>query len=355
MTVGRIEVLLKKARDGGADGVLVQDPASVRYLSGFSGEGCLLLTKGGRTLLTDARYDVQARTQAREFTVSIHRNKFPEIAEAIKKTGVAALGFEAQFTPVAVATDLKARLRRVRLVPLDAAIDGLRLLKTPEEVKLIREAIGIAGEAFQVALAELDKGKREYEIAAQLEFECRRRGAERMGFDTIVASGVRGALPHGAASPKKIRSGELVTIDWGVVWHGYHSDETQTVACGKTTAKQRDVYYIVKEAHDLAIERVRPGMKFKELDAVARDFITERGYGKYFGHGLGHGVGLKIHEDPRINWQGEGRIEENMVFTIEPGIYVPDWGGVRIESVVRARKGTPELLTALHKGLRVVG
>jgi Xaa-Pro aminopeptidase len=355
VTTGRVETLVRLSRRAGVDGVLVQDPANVLYLSGFTGEGCLLITPAERILLTDARYDVQARTQTRGFAVSIFRAKVPELAATIKKTGVSRLGFEANSTPFAFVGELKTKLRSLRLTPMDAAIDGLRLIKTVDEVKLIREAIGIAGEAFQVALPELGKGRREIEFAALLEFECRRRGAERMAFDTIVASGVRGALPHGVASSKKIRSGELVTIDWGVVHRGYHSDETQTVACGKTTAKQRDLYYVVKEAHDLAIESTRPGMTFRQLDAVARDYIVARGFGKNFGHGLGHGVGLKIHEDPRINWQGEGRIEENMVFTIEPGIYIPDWGGIRIESVVRARKGPPEVLTGLHKGLRVVG
>ena len=355
MTAGHLETLVRLSRRAAVDGVLVQDPANVLYLSGFTGEGCLLVTPAEKILLTDARYDVQARSQAKGFAITIFRAKLPELAAAIKKAGLATLGFEACFTPFAVVGELKAKLRTLRLTPMDALIDGLRLIKTVEEVKLIREAIGIASEAFQVALPELNKGRREYEFAAQLEFECRRRGAERMGFDTIVASGVRGALPHGLASSKKIRSGELVTIDWGVVHRGYHSDETQTVACGKTTAKQRDLYYVVKEAHDSAIESVRPGMTFRQLDAVARDYITDRGFGKYFGHGLGHGVGLKIHEEPRINWQGDGRIEENMVFTIEPGIYIPDWGGIRIESVIRARKGTPEVLTLLHKGLRVIG
>ena len=355
MNSNRIDLLRKLIKSVQVDGVLVQDPANVRYISGFSGEGCLLVAGRSKTLLTDSRYEVQAKGQTRGFHILVFRTLIPELAALIKKIGIGKLGFEAEFVSYSFYRELKAKLRSVKMLPVDRELAVQRLYKTPEEIKVIRDAIGIAGEAFQVALADLGKGRREYEFAAQLEYECRRRGAEKMAFNTIVASGPRGALPHGVASAKKIRSGELVTIDWGIVLNGYHSDETQTIACGKTTAKQRDIYYTVKEAHDLAIEKIKPGVTFREVDAVARNYIREKGFGKYFGHGLGHGVGLKVHEAPQISWQSDGTVEEEMVFTVEPGIYIPDWGGVRIESMIRVRKGFPDVLTVLHKGLRVIG
>ena len=355
MTANRLDDLLGLLKAQNLDGVLISDLANVRYLSGFSGEGFLLVTKKASYVLTDSRYEVQAGAQAKGFELVLLKSQITDLAAHVKSIGLKTVGFESSYVPYAFYRSLNSKLRSIKMEPIEHEIDDLRLLKSPEEVKAIRDAIGIASEAFQVALADLTKGRREYEFAAQLEFECRRRGAERMAFDTIVASGPRGALPHGLASSKKIRSGELVTIDWGVVLGGYHSDETQTIACGKTTAKQRDIYYTVKEAHDYAIENIRPGMKFKEVDALARDFIQQKGFGKYFGHGLGHGVGLKVHEAPRINWQGDGEIAENMVFTVEPGVYIPGWGGVRVESMVRVRKTGAEVLTILHKGLRVIG
>lgn len=355
MSGSNIDMLRKLANRLQLDGILISDLANVRYFSGFTGEGFLLITKDKKIILTDSRYDIQARSQAKSFVVVLLKDQVQDLTTYLKKLGLDTFGFESEYVSYAFYRQIKAKLRSVKLHPITNEIDHLRLHKSPEEVKEIREAIAIASEAFQVALADLTKGRKEYEFAAQLEFECRRRGAERMAFDTIVASGPRSALPHGTASPKKIRSGELVTIDWGIVFHGYHSDETQTIACGKTTAKQRDIYYIVKEAHDSTIEAIQPGMTFKEVDALARDYIQAKGMGKYFGHGLGHGVGLKVHEDPRISWQSEGVIEEGMIFTVEPGIYIPEWGGVRIESMILVRKNSPEILTILHKGLRVIG
>lgn len=179
-------------------------------------------------------------------------------------------------------------------------------------------------------------------------------GAEEKAFDFIVASGTRGALPHGKASDKIIAAGELVTIDFGAVYKGYFSDETVTFAVGRTDPRQEQIYSIVKDAHDLAMAAVKPGITFKALDALARDYITEAGFGSNFGHGLGHGVGLEVHESPTVSFRNDGVVEEGMVFTIEPGIYIPGWGGVRIEDTVAVTVDGCDVLTKVPKVLQVV-
>ena len=187
-----------------------------------------------------------------------------------------------------------------------------------------------------------------------IEIDSRRRGADGMSFDTIVASGFRGALPHGVASEKKIRAGELVVVDWGVNLGGYMSDETQTVAVGSAGQKEREIYDLVKRAHDAAIESIRPGASLGEADRIARSMISDAGYGKYFGHNLGHGVGLQIHEDPRVATQSNELMEAGMVFTVEPGIYLPGWGGVRIESMVLVTPTGGRVMTILDKDLKIL-
>jgi Xaa-Pro aminopeptidase len=222
----------------------------------------------------------------------------------------------------------------VELQPLGAALDDLRVIKSMDELQLLARCSEIASEALLGVLASIKPGAREREVALALEFAMRRTGADDKSFDFIVASGPRGALPHGKAGDKVIQAGELVTIDFGAVYAGYHSDETVTVAVGTPDSRQMEIYTTVKDAHDKAMEAVRPGIGLKELDGVARQFIEERGYGAYFGHGLGHGVGLEVHEKPTVSFRSDQTAEEGMVFTIEPGIYIPGWGGVRIEDTV---------------------
>ena len=212
----------------------------------------------------------------------------------------------------------------------------------------------MASEALLETLDRIRPGATEREIALDLEFAMRRRGVDKTSFDFIVASGVRGALPHGKASDKVIGQGELVTIDFGAIYTGYNSDETVTVAVGKPDLRQQEIYGIVKDAHDCALEAVKPGLSFKELDARARNYIEGKGYGKYFGHGLGHGVGLEVHEKPVVSSRGEGAVVEGMVFTIEPGIYIPDWGGVRIEDTVLVESDGCRLLTKVPKELMIL-
>ena len=221
-------------------------------------------------------------------------------------------------------------------------------------IKPVVDQAAIAAEAFDEILPLIRPGALERDIALALEFAMRRRGAEEKSFDTIVASGRRGALPHGVASAKTIAAGELVTIDYGARWDGYHSDETVTVAVGPVSVQLRKIFDVVLEAHDRAMAAVRPGVALQDLDSIARDYIAEQGYGEFFGHSLGHGVGLEVHEYPAVSSQSEMLVEEGMVFTVEPGIYIPGLGGVRIEDMVYVTADGHRRLTRLPKEFRLL-
>ncbi|MGL5514812.1 MAG: M24 family metallopeptidase, partial [Sporomusa sp.] len=263
------------------------------------------------------------------------------------------IGFESDFVTWQVYQQLASCLPAIELVPVQ--LDCLRMIKDRQELALLTTAVEIADRAFDQALHMIKPGVTELEIAFELEYRMRKLGAEKPAFDTIVASGVRGSLPHGRASNKVIEAGELVTIDFGAVYQGYHSDMTRTVAVGKATDKQRDIYAVVLAAQLAGIGAVKAGKTGKEIDHIARQIITAAGYGEYFGHGLGHGVGLFIHEDPRLSPAGDIKLAKGMVTSVEPGIYLPDWGGVRIEDLVVVTTAGCTVLTASSKDLIELG
>jgi Xaa-Pro aminopeptidase len=337
------------------DSILFTDLRDVRYLSGFTGsEGALLLGKSGVFLFTDSRYTTQAETEAGECTVIEVRDKSTAIASQVREIGAGSIGFQAEHVSVSSYNDLLHSLQGVHLVALKSEIAALRSIKDANELKILKKTAAIASEAFDDIIPLIRPGISEKELALQLELALRTKGADDKSFDFIVASGVRGALPHGRASAKVLKSGELVTVDFGAMLDGYASDETVTVAVGRVDARQREVYQIVRDAHDMAIDAVRPGVSLKHLDSVARNHIAGKGYGDFFRHGLGHGVGLDVHENPVVSFRSEGEVQEGMVFTIEPGIYLPGWGGVRIEDTVCVAADGCLLLTKISKDLLVL-
>lgn len=337
------------------DAIVFFNMSNVRYLSGFTGsDGAVLLGSEAAWFLTDSRYTTQASREVTGCPTVEYRIKLDGIAELAAGQGWQRIGFEAEHTTVAALNALSARLPDVALVPIGEELSQLRIIKDADELELLDRTARIASEALLASLASLRPGTVEREFALELEFAMRRAGADDKSFDFIVASGERGALPHGRASGKDIARGELVTMDFGAVFGGYHSDETVTVAVGEPDDRQREIYGVVKEAHDRALAAVRPGVEFRELDRIARGFIEEKGFGAYFGHGLGHGVGLDVHEKPVVSPRGEGVVEEGMVFTIEPGIYIPGWGGVRIEDTVAVTGDGYRLLTRVPKELIVL-
>ncbi|MEA5113504.1 MAG: Xaa-Pro peptidase family protein [Geobacteraceae bacterium] len=337
------------------DAILFSDLCDIRYLCGFTGsEGTLLLNDSYAGFLTDSRYTSQASREVSGCTVVEFREKVPTIASLVGEMKAVKLGFQPESLNVASYHALQRSMPDVKLAPLGPEASMLRVVKDDTEIGCLARTAEIASGAFHAILPSIRTGAAERDVAFQLEFAMRTAGADDKSFDIIVASGERGALPHGRAGSRVLSHGDLVTIDFGAVLDGYHSDETVTVAVGEPDPRLRDVYRIVKEAHDLAIDAVRPGIPLKELDAVARDFIARQGYGEFFGHGLGHGVGLDVHEKPVVSFRSEGNVLEGMVFTIEPGIYLPGLGGVRIEDTVCVTSNGCRLLTLVPKDLMIV-
>lgn len=336
-------------RQNSLEGVIVAKPENRRYLSGFTGSaGMLLIGAEEARLITDFRYTEQAAQQAPNYTIIKHApDIYDTLAAEIKALGWSKIGFESDF----VNYDSYKRIAEIVAEPAPVQLDGLRMVKDDNELAAIRKAVEIADSAFQDILPLLKPGARERDIALEIEFAMRRRGAEKHGFETIVASGVRSALPHGRASDKLIEAGDFVTIDFGAVCDGYTSDATRTVVVGKASAKQKEIYRIVLDAQLAGVAAVAAGKLGKEVDAVARKIISDAGYGENFGHGLGHGLGLFIHENPRLSPVGDITLAPNMVVTVEPGIYLPGWGGVRIEDTVVVTPAGATILTATSKEL----
>ena len=338
------------------DGILFTSLENIRYLCGFSGsDGALVLTHEASFFLTDSRYWTQADEEITGAQIVQYKKKVDGIASLLSDLRLKRIGFESASVTLSLHRALSEKLLDgPTLLPLDSEIRPLRSVKDDQELRSIRRAIDISSKAFQHMMSLIGEGVVENEMALEMEFFMKKSGAESLAFDIIVASGKRSALPHGKASDKRIEKGDLILVDFGSREHGYHSDETCTVVCGPPSPEQKKVFQIVKEAHDKAIELIRPGIPFSEVDATARNHIQNAGYGECFGHGLGHGVGLAVHEDPTVNGDNQGMVQEGMVFTVEPGIYIPNWGGVRLEDMVRVTSQGAEVLTCLPKELTVI-
>ncbi len=351
----RLKKLRKRLPSWKVDALLITVRENVRYLSGFTGSsGSLILTRQEAYFLTDSRYATQARDEVKGVRIKIYKREIEDTVSFIKRLRLKRLGFEARGIIYETYGKLKDGLHGKRLVPLSKDIEGIRSVKDTGEIRHIKRAARLASIGFQTAINRIIPGSVESEVALDAEMAMKKNGAQGLSFDIIVASGKRGALPHGKASDKKIRKSEFVIVDLGARYNGYHSDETCTFVVGRAGREQKRVYQIVKDAHDMAIDAVRPGVKASSIDAAARDFIKKTGYGKYFGHGAGHGVGLAVHEWPSISPYSDVMIEEGMVFTIEPGIYIPQWGGVRIEDMVLVTRSGCEVLTEMSKEMTVL-
>jgi Xaa-Pro aminopeptidase len=339
--------------DQGLDVLLLCSRENLRYLCGFTGsDGVLLLTATGSDFLTDARYTTQARQEVTASRIEEYRLQVEAVVAVLRSLGVRRIGFESSLAYGKV-NDLRARGDAVwEWVALGSELEALRLVKTAEEVAAIEAAARLNAAAFAEVEALIRPGACERDLALALEFALKQRGAEEKAFDFIVASGPRGALPHGVASERRLAAGELVTIDFGCRVNGYHADETVTLAVGAVSDQLRRVFDTVLHAHDLAMAAVAPGIPLVDLDRLAREAIDAAGYGEYFGHGLGHGVGLEIHEAPTLSPRSKALAAEGMVFTIEPGIYLPDVGGVRIEDTVLVTACGVRVLTCISKHYR---
>jgi Xaa-Pro aminopeptidase len=345
----RLERFFKEFK---VDAILFSNLLNIRYLSGFTGsEGVLLATPDACWLLCDSRYTTQARLEVVDTEVIQFSEKKNSVASLLEEQHLTQVGFESAHTTVSAFKEFSACLQQCELVAINETLDQIRSVKDSGEIEQLSIVARLASESLLSVLDLIKPGVSEKTIARELEIEMIRRGAEGRSFDFIVASGERGSMPHGRASDKLISSDELVTIDFGAVLNGFNSDETVTVAVGRPEDRLCRIYSVVKEAHDLAIAAVKPGIACCELDRIAREHIKSSGYGEYFGHGLGHGLGLEIHEKPVISPRTNLLVEAGMVFTIEPGIYIPGLGGVRIEDTLAVTEQGCRLLTQMSKDL----
>ncbi len=351
----RLKRLRAFIKENQLDGIIINKPENRRYFSGFTGSaGILVISDKDNRLLTDFRYVEQATQQAPLYQIirydAAPNSLYEVLGTAAKSLGLHKVGFESDFVTYDSYRTLSTALPGLELMPVK--LDSLRMVKDKGELTLLKQAVEIADNAFSHILSFLKPGIKEYDVAVELEYKMRQLGAEKAAFDIIVASGKRGALPHGQASDKKIEPGDFVTMDFGAVYHGYHSDITRTVVIGKASAKQREIYQIVLGAQLAGVRAVKAGELCCDVDAAARKVIEDAGYREYFGHGLGHGVGLAIHEDPRLSPANTTvKLADNMTVTVEPGIYLPDWGGLRIEDTVVVINDGADILTASDKQL----
>lgn len=356
-----LEKFQRALAEASLDGAVIAAPeqlssVNLRYLSGFSGSSAyLVIVPDAAWILTDFRYLEQVKQEAPQFTLVRHGLNVSEtIAKIAAEHGIRRMGYEADKIPVAMWRQWNEFIPVVWR-PLDGLIETLRLIKTPEEIKTIREASRVAGEALLEVLPRI-VGQREAEVALALQIAMQRRGAEALAFPTIVASGERGALPHAHPTDRVIQPNELVTIDFGALIRGYHSDETVTVATGHVSDELKHIFDVVAEAQAAGIAVVKPGATSHQVDSAARGVIEAAGYGDYFGHGTGHGVGMEVHENPFASGsQNPGHVlVPGMTITVEPGIYVPGMGGVRLEDTLVVTETGCERLTIVPKPYRIV-
>lgn len=351
--VERVGLLQRRMAGEGLDAFLVSDANNRRYLSGFTGSAGSLLVLPERTfLLTDFRYAEQASQEASGVTVVSYVEVLDSLARVLQDAGVRRVGFEADYVSYRAYTKLRDRTPDVEWIASDGWVESLRAVKDSFEIKCIRKAVELADEAVASVLPGLGPGMTEMEVSLELEQLMRRNGAEKVAFETIVASGPRGALPHAKASERRLELGDCVVIDTGAVFGGYHSDITRTVFIGTPDAELSKVYRIVLEAQHTGLRAVRPGRSGAEVDTLARKVIEDQGYGEFFGHSLGHGIGLSVHEErPRLARTSDILLEPGMVVSVEPGIYLPGLGGVRIEDLVLVTSDGAKVLTNTPKDL----
>ncbi|MDF2908472.1 MAG: yqhT [Herbinix sp.] len=347
----RVQELLQKKLIGA---VLISNGNNMRYISGFAGEtGYVYISENRHAVVTDFRYTIQAEMEAEGYEiVTIGNGGYDEALNDLLMTdGIKHLGFEAEDMLFATYNKLKDKLHVQELVPLGNEITAMRRIKSPRELEYIRQAEAIGDQVFTDILDFIKPGMTELEVAARIEYLLKVKGASGCSFPAIVASGVNSSMPHAVPTSKKIEVGDFLTMDFGCVYEGYCSDMTRTIVIGKASEKQKEVYETVLKAQLAALDFLRAGVKGKEVDKIARDIIYSAGYEGCFGHGLGHSVGLHIHENPRLSMMEDDTIEAGMTETVEPGIYIKGFGGVRIEDLVVVTEDGYENFTFSNKKL----
>lgn len=349
----RIEQIRKRLKTEGIDALLVDHPANRLYLTGFTGSaGSVFLTQDEAFLITDFRYIEQATAQAPLYEIVRTPGSIAKtLGELLEGRSISKIAFDQAHTTVKAHRQLQEELGSYAWIGVEGWVEELRAVKDEKEIETMERAVDLADRAFSYIIERL-KGRTEIEVAFDLEMYMRREGAQAIAFSTIIASGENGSLPHARPSSRRISEGDMVTLDFGAVVDGYCSDMTRTVVIGKPTAKQEEIYNLVLTAQIAGVDAVRPGVTGKEVDEIVRRIIDDAGYGEAFGHGLGHGVGLEVHESPpSLSKRGETPLVPGMVTSVEPGVYLPNWGGVRIEDLVVVTDTGRRVLTKSPKEL----
>jgi Xaa-Pro aminopeptidase len=345
----RLNKFMAMAQSKNIDAFLITAEPNVTYLTGYKGtESFALIIGGNKYFLTDFRYAEQAQKEAIGFTVCIRKNRsyVNMVDDLCQKHGVARLGFEPHRMSHSFYRDLSRAMTKAILIPWVNAVESLRIVKEANELKHLRASVRHAYFGMQDLAATILPGMTEREIQARLEYQTKLAGSQKPAFDIIIAADVNASMPHAISGSNKLKKDNILLVDMGCVDDGYHCDLTRCFFTGKIPPLQRKVYDIVRKAQELGIKKVRPGVRASEVDSACRDYIDKKGYAKYFGHGTGHGVGLEIHEAPNISFRSKEVLEEGMIVTVEPGIYLPGKFGVRIEDMLMVGgKANHEVLT----------
>ncbi|MEK3917581.1 Xaa-Pro peptidase family protein [Paenibacillus sp. FSL H7-0331] len=353
---GRLDKLRYALQEQGLQAILITNATNRQYMTGFTGSsGYVLISESKAYLLTDFRYMTQAPKQAIGYEVVEHAPKaMATVKDLLLKLGITKVGFEQDDMTYGTFLSTSDALSGIQLQATSGLVEKLRMIKDASELAVMQEAADLADRTFDHILSFIQTGTKEIDIALEIEIFMRKNGATSTSFETIVASGERSALPHGKASDRVIQTNEFVKLDYGAYYKSYCSDITRTVVVGQPTDKHKEIYHIVLEAQLEALDKIRPGMTGKEADAIARNVIKQHGYGDYFGHGTGHGLGMEIHEAPRLSVQGDTVLTPGMTVTVEPGIYLPGFGGVRIEDDIVITETGIHILTHSSKDLIVL-
>jgi Xaa-Pro aminopeptidase len=352
----RRERAQEKIAELSADAALITSGPNVLYLTGLASSNAALLlpVSGTGVLATDSRYTLAARRDCPDLELVTERFIEPRLAAELTRRGMRTVAFEAHEMTVERHAELEANSGGVKVVPFGRKIEDLRTVKDPTELELLATACRISMQAIADVFAEIRPGVTERRVAAALDRRMVELGAAGPAFETIVASGPNGAIPHHVPADRPLRRGDLITMDFGAQYGGYHADMTRTVALGEPAGWQREIYELVAAAQRAGIEAARPGADVGDVDAAARDMIRDAGHGDHFGHGLGHGIGLEVHEAPTIGYGRTGKLGNRVPVTVEPGVYLPGRGGVRIEDVLIVGADGPGLLTTTTRELLVL-
>ncbi len=352
----RVPGMVKKLTEAGFTHALIHKRQNMFYLTGYTGEGCLFVGPEGAVILTDFRYTEQAERQApgcRIIRTGAGVRPYEECAKMLAAAGAKTLAIETDFVTVDEEKAIAEAMEGVTLKPLGHVIDEMRILKDADEIAAIEEACRISCKAFEHMLGVIHAGMTEKQVQVELDYTMLRLGADGLSFDTIACAGVNGSLPHAIPSDHVIEKGELLTMDFGALYHGYHADMTRTIAIGEVSAQLEEIYYTVLEAQKKALDMLHEGVVLSDVDKCARDFLEAK-YPGAFGHSLGHGVGLDIHEQPGLSMRDHRTLAVGHVVTVEPGVYLPGVGGCRIEDMgVLTENGFKNMIFAPKELIRV--